>query len=62
MISNDVIFFDSQQIRPRHFKLYNNITLEMDGSRVERIISTNPADHTKYSYLVGSNLINKIVL
>lgn len=60
--SNDIIFFDEQQARPRHFKMYNNITLEMNGSRVEQIISTNPEDYTKYGCLVGKSLINRTVL
>lgn len=56
VIPTDVIFFDREQLRERHFKMYNDITLELDGSRIERIISTNPDDFIKYGYMIGENI------
>ena len=53
----DVVFFDNTQIRQRHLKMYNNVTLELTDGRVERIISTNPQDYLKYHNLLGSNNI-----
>ena len=49
--------FDNTQIRQRHLKMYNNVTLELTDGRVERIISTNPQDYLKYHNLLGSNNI-----
>ncbi len=57
IIPTDVVFFDNTQIRQRHIKLYNNITLEMSGGRVDRIISTNPQDYLKYHNLIGSDRV-----
>ena len=56
VIPTDVIFFDREQLRERHFKVYNCITLELDGKRIERIISTNPHDFIKYGYVIGKNI------
>ena len=43
IVPTDVVFFDNTQIRQRHLKMYNNVTLELTDGRVERIISTrNP--------------------
>ncbi len=50
----DVIFFDQTQIRSRHIKMYNNVTLEIVDGIVDRIISTNPHDYLAYSNLLGS--------
>ncbi len=57
IVPTDVVFFDNTQIRQRHIKLYNNITLELSEGRVDRIISTNPQDYLKYSNLLGSDKI-----
>lgn len=57
IVPTDVVFFDNTQIRQRHIKLYNNVTLEMMDGRVERIISTNPQDYLKYHNLLGSDKI-----
>jgi len=56
-VPTDVVFFDNTQIRQRHLKMYNNVTLELTDGRVERIISTNPQDYLKYHNLLGSNNI-----
>lgn len=57
IVPTDVVFFDNTQIRQRHLKMYNNVTLELTDGRVERIISTNPQDYLKYHNLLGSNNI-----
>ena len=57
IVPDDVVFFDNTQIRQRHIKLYNNMTLEMVDGRVDRIISTNPQDYLKYHNLLGSDNI-----
>ena len=57
IVPTDVVFFDNTQIRQRHLKMYNNVTLELTDGRVERIISTNPQDYLKYHNLLGSNII-----
>ena len=51
IVPTDVVFFDNTQIRQRHLKMYNNVTLELTDGRVERIISTNPQDYLKYHQL-----------
>ena len=56
-IPTDVVFFDNTQIRKRHIKMYNNVTLEIVDGIVERIISTNPQDYLKYHNLLGSKNI-----
>jgi hypothetical protein len=55
IVPTDVIFFDDTQIRRRHIKLYNNVTLELTDGIVQRIISTNPQDYLKYHSLLGTN-------
>lgn len=57
IVPTDVVFFDDTQIRQRHIKMYNNLTLEMLDGRVERIISTNPQDYLRYHALLGSDNI-----
>ncbi len=57
VVPTDVVFFDQTQIRQRHIKMYNNVTLEIADGIVERIISTNPQDYLKYHSLLGSNNI-----
>ena len=49
IVPTDVVFFDNTQIRQRHLKMYNNVTLELTDGRVERIISTNPQDYLKFT-------------
>ena len=56
VVPSDLIFYDEAQMEQRHMKLYNNLTLEMRGKRVERVISTNPKDFLKYSSLLGENI------
>lgn len=56
VVPTDIIFYDDSIGEDRHIKLYNNLTLEMRGKRVERVISTNPKDFLKYSSLLGQNL------
>lgn len=56
VIPSDVIFYDETQMQQRHIKLYNNLTLEMRGKRVERVISTNPKDFLKHSSLLGQTI------
>ena len=56
-IPTDVVFFDNTQIRQRHIKMYNNVTLEIVDGIVERIISTNPQDYLKSHNLLGSKNI-----
>ncbi|MCH5210888.1 MAG: hypothetical protein J1F01_07995 [Oscillospiraceae bacterium] len=53
----DVVFFDQTQIRSRHIKMYDNVTLELVDGIVDRIISSNPQDYLKYSNLLGSRNI-----
>ena len=48
IVPTDVVFFDNTQIRQRHLKMYNNVTLELTDGRVERIISTNPQEFTRF--------------
>ena len=55
IVPTDVVFFDNTQIRQRHIKMYNNMTLEMLDGRVDRIISTNPQDYLRYQNLLGSD-------
>ena len=55
VVPTDVVFFDNTQIRQRHIKMYNNMTLEMLDGRVDRIISTNPQDYLRYQNLLGSD-------
>lgn len=54
VVPTDVIYFDSTQVRQRHIKMYNNLTLELSEGRVDRIISTDPQDYIKYHNLLGS--------
>ena len=56
VIPNDVIFYDPEQLQQRHIKLYRDLTLEMRGRTVERVITTNPKNHLKYSTLLGTEL------
>lgn len=58
IVPDDVVFFDNTQIRQRHIKLYNNLTLEMLDGRVDRIISTNPQDYLRYHNLLGSDKVD----
>ena len=53
----DVVFFDQTQIRSRHIKMYDNVTLELVDGIVDRIISSNPQDYLKHSNLLGSKNI-----
>ncbi len=62
IVPTDVVFFDNTQIRQRHLKMYNNVTLELTDGRVERIISTNPQDYLKYHNLLGSTIFRKNIL
>ena len=48
VVPTDVVFFDNTQIRQRHIKMYDNVTLEIVDGIVDRIISTNPQDFMKY--------------
>ncbi|MCC8159713.1 MAG: YlzJ-like family protein [Firmicutes bacterium] len=57
VVPTDVIFFDQTQIRRRHIKMYNNVTLEITDGIVDRIVSTNPQDYLKYHNLLGSKNI-----
>lgn len=57
VVPTDVVFFDKTQIRQRHIKMYDNVTLEIVDGIVDRIISTNPQDYLKYNGLLGSNNI-----
>lgn len=56
VVPTDLIFYDETQLQERHIKLYNDLTLEMRGKTVERVISTNPQNYIKYSSLLGSTL------
>lgn len=58
VVPTDVVFFDNTQIRQRHIKMYNNVTLELVDGIVDRIISTNPEDYLKYHHLLGSKHFN----
>ena len=53
----EIVFYDSNEMRQRHIRLYNNVSFEMLDGRVERIISTNPQDYLKYHGLLGSDKI-----
>lgn len=57
VVPTDVVFFDQTQIRQRHIKMYDNVTLELVDGIVDRIISTNPQDYLKYHNLLGSRSI-----
>lgn len=57
VVPTDVVFFDQTQIRQRHIKLYDNVTLELVDGIVDRIVSTNPQDYLKYHDLLGSKNI-----
>lgn len=57
VIPTDVVFFDQTQIRQRHIKMYNDITLELVDGIVDRIVSTNPQDYLKHHKLLGTNHI-----
>ena len=35
IVPTDVVFFDNTQIRQRHLKMYNNVTLELTDGRVD---------------------------
>ena len=54
IVPADVVFFDQTQIRSRHIKMYDNVTLELVDGIVDRIVSTNPKDYLKYCNLLGS--------
>ena len=54
VVPADVVFFDQTQIRSRHIKMYDNVTLELVDGIVDRIVSTNPQDYLKYCNLLGS--------
>ena len=54
VVPADVVFFDRTQIRSRHIKMYDNVTLELVDGIVDRIVSTNPQDYLKYRNLLGS--------
>lgn len=56
IVPTDMIFFDKTQIRQRHLKMYNNVTLEIADGRVDRVISTNPQDYLKYEKLLGTEI------
>ncbi len=57
VVPTDVVFFDQTQIRQRHIKMYDNVTLEIVDGIVDRIVSTNPQDYLKYHNLLGSKNI-----
>ncbi|MDY3972626.1 MAG: hypothetical protein SOZ28_07965 [Clostridia bacterium] len=57
VVPTDIVFFDRTQIRQRHIKLYDNVTLEIVDGIVDRIVSTNPQDYLKYHDLLGSKNI-----
>ena len=57
VVPTDIVFFDQTQIRQRHIKLYDNVTLEIVDGIVDRIVSTNPQDYLKYHNLLGSKNI-----
>lgn len=54
VVPTDVVFFDETQIRSRHIKMYDNVTLELVDGIVDRIISTDPRDYLKYHNLLGT--------
>lgn len=57
VVPTDIVFLDRTQIRQRHIKLYDNVTLEIVDGIVDRIVSTNPQDYLKYHDLLGSKNI-----
>ena len=57
IVPTDIVFFDNEEIRQRHIKMYNNVTFELLDGRVDRIISTNPQDYLRYHNLLGSDKI-----
>ena len=57
VVPTDIVFFDQTQIRQRHIKLYDTVTLEIVDGIVDRIVSTNPQDYLKYHNLLGSKNI-----
>ena len=57
VVPTDIVFFNRTQIRQRHIKLYDNVTLEIVDGIVDRIVSTNPQDYLKYHDLLGSKNI-----
>lgn len=57
VVPMDIVFFDQTQIRQRHIKMYDNVTLEIVDGIVDRIVSTNPQDYLKYHNLLGSKNI-----
>ena len=57
VVPADVVFFDQTQIRSRHIKMYDNVTLELVDGIVDRIVSTNPQDYLKYCNLLGSRRV-----
>lgn len=57
VVPTDIVFFDQTQIRQRHIKMYDNVTLEIVDGIVDRIVSTNPQDYLKYHNLLGSKNI-----
>ena len=58
VVPTDIVFFDRTQIRQRHIKLYDNVTLEIVDGIVDRIVSTNPQDYLKYHDLLGSKTVS----
>lgn len=55
-ISTDCIIYGDNS--HRYFKMYNNITLEMCGTRIIGIITSDTDVYAQYKYLIGKRLIN----
>ncbi len=58
MINNEtpfeIVIFDSENLKKKCFKVYNDVTLEIRDGIISRIISPNKSDIIKYYNLIGS--------
>lgn len=52
----DVVFFDREQVRKRHIRMYTNVTLEIIDGVVDSVITLNPMEYAKYRYLLGKKV------
>ena len=57
-VPTDVVFFDQEQLRKRHIRMYNDVTLELVDGMVDRVVATNPREYMKYHNLIGTNKID----
>lgn len=57
-VPTDVVFFDHEQLRKRHIRMYSDVTLELVDGIIVGVAAVNPHEYLRYSNLIGTNKID----